>query len=515
MEDTTFELVETFEYDKKTFCKFINISGKYAYLNIDENNKFYYPKMEDLVELVNLQMIDPEVLYALDDKLVGKKYKFTPKVWFKGVLMVLTASLLLSACGKKQSTNNRDYSNNTTYYEKNVEDDTHIGKDDKDEKDRHYDELIINTDNNYEEYVENEYDFDNSISDTTSNVSTQPETYDSIYNRIKDMNRNDIINQKYKWDYEITIANNNKSVLECMDHNFNKVLLGYDMPSKEVLFNTIDSNKNINDYYKQLFKQWITNWLNKYPGTDFTILNENLKTLQIQEMEERAMQKEAHSLSALACYVFGTNSILVNKDADKNSDEFMYIFFHETSHVARIKRIYGDTKSEYYNFGFNPSDGHFLYTDESLATLFTSMENEGGLYRFICNCYRIIIEASNYTGKDYINHSPYEFGAKIDYSLSDITTGKDLLLGMENVGKWIYDPVEKAKLKLDDVHNVLKTVIKIYLKLHPEATFEEVENALMKDVDPTISKYQELFKDDALNKIYYKAIDEMGISKTR
>ena len=77
------------------------------------------------------------------------------------------------------------------------------------------------------------------------------------------------------------------------------------------------------------------------------------------------------------------------------------------------------------------------------------------------------------------------------------------------------DPVEKAKLKLDDVHNVLKTVIKIYLKLHPEATFEEVETALMKDVDPTISKYQELFKDDALNKLYYNAIDEIGISKTR
>jgi hypothetical protein len=37
----------------------------------------------------------------------------------------------------------------------------------------------------------------------------------------------------------------------------------------------------------------------------------------------------------------------------------------------------------------------------------------------------------------------------------------------------------------------------------------------MKDVDPTLTKYQELFKDDALNKLYYNAIDEMGISKGR
>jgi len=364
-----------------------------------------------------------------------------------------------------------------------------------------YDFYNRNEDENEKYYPAFSNDFDDYSRYSYSGLNEVPEIprkYKDMGNAIAEADRN---NEKYLYKGRKEDLFTSGKSIDMYDSAPNRYIFGYCRPSKEVLNRTLENNSEIPEKFKKIFKDQINEWMDNNPGLDLTLLNENLYTLKVIECSATEIKKQALSLNALACYLKEENIIYVEENHEMN-DYFRALVRHEFGHAARtyMNKENGEIHimASYYSTVY-PS----LFADESLVTLFTSYKNDAGVYPLMVNCYRILIDSCNYTFCDYINHSSYELRDKVNFYLGDIINADELLLGLENVGNFIYDPIEKAKkdITAEDVKNVLKQIIKICIKKNPEITAKEVFEMLNKDIKDH-QKYNDFLTESIIKELF-------------
>ena len=312
-------------------------------------------------------------------------------------------------------------------------------------------------------------------------VKIEPRSYEDMTPGATNADR-DKSSYQYKGRREDLFSYEGKNSINMHDSAPYKFVFGYDRPSKEVLHRTLENNTEIPEKYKEEFKKQIDEWMDNNEGVNLTLLNENLYTLQVMECTDRELVKYALNINALACYRKEENTIYVLAESDFD-DEFKALLRHEFAHAARnyINKHDGTIQ---VMATFYPDLYNALYADEGLATLFTSYENKGRAYPLITNCYRIITDACHYTVSDYMAHSFYELRDKVNFYLSDIAPADDILKGIEHLGQYVYDPIEKAKNNLteEDMKKVIGLMVKICLKenpgITPEAILEKLESQI-------------------------------------
>ena len=93
--------VAKFWYKGKHYQMFSNDQFQLAYLIIDENGKYHYPTIEELIDVHSMMMEKPEGVQPIikdGRKRKTKKHKFIPKV-ITGVGIVLLTTSLLTKIG--------------------------------------------------------------------------------------------------------------------------------------------------------------------------------------------------------------------------------------------------------------------------------------------------------------------------------------------------------------------------------------------------------------------------------
>lgn len=123
-------------------------------------------------------------------------------------------------------------------------------------------------------------------------------------------------------------------------------LLGYTTVTKEVIFESIDNNPNLNEYHKILARNLVSKYLEVVPNADLRIFNENIKTLKIVELDERE-EKE----------VLGEN-IAGNYDALNNqinlqNGYLLNTIYHELAHTTQEFYYEIDGEKKLYRYKEN------------------------------------------------------------------------------------------------------------------------------------------------------------------
>lgn len=101
-----FKYLYNVKFNNKEFMVFNNEKIPFYLIEIDHNTgKLKYPEFEDFFQYYNLhnkKNVILEMSDKLDDKnnISSKIFKFTPKVLYKGQVVLLSLALLLSGCGK-------------------------------------------------------------------------------------------------------------------------------------------------------------------------------------------------------------------------------------------------------------------------------------------------------------------------------------------------------------------------------------------------------------------------------
>lgn len=245
-------------------------------------------------------------------------------------------------------------------------------------------------------------------------------------------------------------------------------ILGWKEATPEDIRAVLDVNSSISDTYKDFIVQYVKDWLELYPGTDFRIFAHNLKTLQIHEVDKNTMLRKTLSSDSVACYLHSENAIYVAPDLDLSKESDGYIIFtHELTHAAR-DMDFDNSKTGYHErTSFYEEYDLGCYTQEALITDFVyemqGLGKRSDFYSLISSYFRIILDAIDYNGADFMNHSiNYLFDRMNEY------------MGDDRAAVMIAQMEAQATIRFTSYHKPVYTdftewydyIVRMYMKNH-------------------------------------------------
>lgn len=570
MNNNVFRSVLTFWYNNKHYHMFEDENYKYAFLVLDDNNKYHYPTLKELLEVTELVMNRKEGVRALlSERITPKKYKFIPKVITSLGLVVLSTAVISTfkyneslakddnyTITKNEATTNKytsSYSNtktSTITINEHKTDDTKVESNNTNSKtsvstitvNEHTNENTSSSSNNTQSnnststITVNEHTSDtsstSSSSNTNSNVSTitvhnydeDPEGYFDKYLSAADDEYD------YKWANDF-YYNEINHMCKMRDSKGYEHIYGYQKPTYSQLCTVIDNNKNIDAKFKPYIKQYISDWLALYPETDFSNFYYNLKTLKIVECTKNDIKWAALSSESLACYRARDNAIFVRNDlklGDKSSNDYI-VLGHELWHAARngyyeidnttvIVGLYDDSK-----FG--------TYTDEALDTYFMYQlqgeNNRSDYYVLASNYFRIIMDSlgDSYSGSDYMNHSINYLATKMDYVMTGTQyEGQSLyVLSLIDAEMDIHFG-NNTKIDQESLQYLFDYMVTMYCKTHinegmsaseANAVFDNFMYEVSYKLDGNFVKPYDEINEDAFRPAFESYCNNLGISLSR
>ncbi|MCR5223896.1 MAG: hypothetical protein K6C11_01980 [Bacilli bacterium] len=555
MKNNEYRSVLTFWFNNKHYHMFEDNNYKYAFLLMDDENKYHYPTLKELLEVTEFIMNRKEGVYLLQrdrKRKAKKKYKFIPKVITTVGLVILTTSVLglfkysdaLSA-PKDEKVFEIDYDNlndkqsviikepiystsgNTSNIKLSsitVHEHTNDNSNNQNTNNHETSTSSITVhehteeENNQEENINN-----NSSSIVINNYEEDDDSYFANYIAAADDEYD------YKWanDY---YYNDIARLCKVRDAKGYEQVFGYDKPTYNDLSKVVDKNKNIDKKYKDFIKNYINDWLTLYPDTDFSNFYYNLQTLKIEECSQSDMKWAALSTEAVACYRQSENKIYIQEGTklnDKSSDDYI-ILSHELTHVARTGKH--NINNNNVSVGFYEGTRFGLYEDEAIDTYFIyqmqGLNKRSDYYRLSSNYTRIIMDAigNNYTGSDYMNHSINYYAEQMDkfmegtefegtslYTLSLIDAEMDIYYSNNTT----VDP--------ESLQDLFDYMITMYCKKHintntSASEAEEVFNDFMYEMTYNLDGLQKPYQEittDAFRPGFESYCNDLGISLSR
>lgn len=369
-----YNLIVKFLYKNKKYQLLTDTDDKYFFLEV-KNNQYSYVTLEEFVELCNIFCKYPSSMNIINDRAKNKKMKIVPKIIIGGIATILTVSSIpIIGAMSTYARISENYTDNSSSY--------------------------------YSDVGTNNYDVQSNISFVVDDSEEQL-VIDTLIN-------NDYSNCVYIYD------------MEYLDEYFD-----YDTVSKEMLYDVVKNNSNINDNFKLLIFEFINNIYDKYNDIDLRVFYENLKTLKIIECDKNQLLLKTFSSDSCACYVRTENAIYTLKDYEYKKGTWEYqVIMHEFAHTIRNGWFKHNGKELRVSATGNSLS--LVTVDEALNSVFTvslfDYEERDIAYQLQSNYCTIMLEClDNYSLSDYINHSLSYYASKLDEHNGDNNYAKCIL----------------------------------------------------------------------------------------
>lgn len=190
----------------------------------------------------------------------------------------------------------------------------------------------------------------------------------------------------------------------------------YDSVTAEETKQTVLSNPAIGSKYRDLLCWYIDAIAEKYPEADLRILQYNLQTLEVVELESFDLALQTLSMDSYGCYKPEDNKIYVNRDYEFEPGTWEYqVIIHEFGHATRTIQRNSEELDLYVNF----SSEYEEIPEEALNSLFTvslfDYEERDIAYQLPSNLFQVMLEClDDYSLSDYVNHSLSYLAHKLD-----------------------------------------------------------------------------------------------------
>lgn len=400
-----YTIIGNFYYKNKNYELLLDEDQRYFFLEII-NGQYEYVHLKEYIELIDKFANKKDIkLFLGFKKKEKKKIKLIPKILIGATAVILSSSLLFNINNSKPDTIYTDYKNSSTYSE----------------------QIENRTDKEIERYLEE-------IANETENFKIDTSRQSGNRTLIYDFSELD------------EVFNNEKEDV-----------------TYDTIRETIRTNPNISDKYKNIMYSFAANLERQYPTMDLRVWNHNLQTLKILEVSEMEMQVKAISADAYACYRIQENTIYTVEGYDYLPGTWEYqVIVHEMGHTVKTTstEINGNEVKTY----FKKDSGNATITEEAMNTLFTVRsydENEMDLaYQLQSNMLELMIKSmNNYTYQDYIEHNITYFEQKLNEH-----NGNDKAVGIIGLMDLQYDDYHDSSIKVDQTqfHELYDYIAKMY-----------------------------------------------------
>ncbi len=286
---------------------------------------------------------------------------------------------------------------------------------------------------------------------------------------------------------------------------------------------TLEENTNISRTYKEFIYDYAVRWDTLYPGSDFRVFNQNIKSLKVIEATKDEIMRKTMASDAVACYLRNENEIYVRQGTDFSVNTEGYIVLtHELTHVARSAN-YRTEDGQEIHIDYYPKYLFGTFTEEALITVLAyelrGMGDEGNLFYLLpYNYLWIILDCVDYDGTDYMNHNITVLAEAMDAFMEEDGNAIRMLLIHEAEGVCYYNDYIDNPFTTEDYAQFHQYITRMYMKkyLDPAMTEEEAElvyqnflSRILNNFD-LVKSYQGV--DEAELRPYFETIcREMGI----
>ena len=510
--NNTFRSLAKFWYKNKHYHMFANDQHKLAFLIIDDEGKYHYPELRDLLEVtyVFASTKRPGIMGELENsnrkRRRPKKFSFIPKAITATSIVAITATLL-GTFNILDENNLLDPVKTVFVDDKNedititVERDIPVISFVEDKKEEEPDKDIDELSKHVERIPDKDID---ELSkhvvripregDTVSVEETEPEGKRIVevddpqfavpvthyYHDFKVERYLTAADDEYDYMWDSDFRETDDYIILHDAGHYDRV---FDVlrPTQEQLFEVIDNNDGISDRYKGLVKEFILDWLSYYPDADFTVFYKNLQTLKIVETTSQEIKDMMDSPYTIACYNTNINTIYLGDDSDptvRGSRDHITLY-HELIHAARDAHFELDGKE--VNVTFYYGDMFGVYTNESLVSnlsiLLDGATDKSFAYDLSCNYFRIIQDClgESFTGTDYLNHSINYLCLKMDEYMNDDGYALHILDLIDTEMAIQYN--ERIKGDGDNFIELYDYLTRMYMKKHlsDDMSYEQAE----------------------------------------
>ena len=495
-----FRKIIKFNYKGDNYQLFKDSFGRLAFLKIDKDNNYRYPELERLFELTSLFVDTRDIAHI---KRESKFYSFIPKVKVAGVVCALSLAFLTGCANHYNQSDFDKYlenqpSVNVTQDQNGNQNDVNIDFDlDEEEKD----------------YSKEKYN-GSGVPDKLSQ-----EVIDKYISYLAPAD--DQYDYRYESDYQYY---NLVKIEKGRDQSANEQIFGYEDVTLEQIKEAVNKNPNISKKYKDFIYQFACDLRTLYPNVNLAVLYHNLETLVIDELTQSQMNKETMSTDSAACYIRTENRICVLEDLDlsKESDDYI-IFAHELCHAARSANFTNDkgfqvyvSYFDYYRMGTYAEEGiitNIVYDLQGLG-------KRADFYPMQSSYYRIIMDATGYTGEDFFNHSVNYLIDKMDAFMGDEDYAWQIVAAIDAQASLRY--TSYAAVDFYDFQIVHDYIAEMYFKKHitPDMSYSEAEVVFDEFYDNITHYFENMnrkytINEDTFRPVFEEYVSGLGIQKGR
>lgn len=193
-------------------------------------------------------------------------------------------------------------------------------------------------------------------------------------------------------------------------------LFGDEVGTEAGCIAALEANPDIPERFKDYFRDFIHRIAEKYPDATLTILQHNLKTLRVEELNSWDFVLKSLSTDSAGVYMNNENAIYIPEGTEYVEGTWGFqVLIHEFCHAARDCWLDGDYSQKAY-FSACPESSLLLESMNSAFSCSLLDYYEWDIaYQVPSNYLRIMLECmDNYDLSDYMNHGDTYFYRKLD-----------------------------------------------------------------------------------------------------
>ncbi len=295
-----FRKISVVTYNSKKFQVFQDEKNRYAFLEIDKDNKFHYPSLEDFIGLVNIfsKDLDKEV-YHRNSKNSETMYYFKSFVCTSTALLALSSALYFGLKSQNIFTNDKipDVISFADTYEPEELKQDNLG------------------DTTVEVTIEKQ-----SEKEEPKVVVSIPKTQETTH-----------IKRKIVTEDMYGVYGNQVDIYDSVA--LNKFLGEKDISIVDIN-NAVDNNDSLDPELKSVIKDFADQMIKTYPSIDMRLFYENVKRLNVVYETQESINNHGY-VSAWYNYEFG--EIHINKDINLSKGSYdLMVLRHELGHMISL-----------------------------------------------------------------------------------------------------------------------------------------------------------------------------------
>jgi len=496
MNTHTYRKISIIIYNNKRFQVFMDERNRYAFLELDENNKFHYPKIEDFIGLANIfsEDLDSKAYYR---RAIKRKNRFVFTASVLAATSIIAASHFLFNELEQQG----QLDNTQVTQVISVSDDY--------EKDN---ELVEHTPVTYKNEEFTTTTAPTIVSSTIDNEEYTVPVYDGYIPNYTPKTYTTVTDDMYReFETEIDIYHS---------YALNK-FLGEKHITLEDIKEVVNQNDSIKPEIKNEIIRLADAMIKTYPGIDMRLFYENVKRVQIVYETDESIAEHG-DMAAWFDPKDITIHINENIDLTRGSEDEM-ILMHEGGHMASLGIIEADNGKTIVAITNDNAYGMGLREAIDVILTSTPFKDEYAFddfgYPLYTNELEAIIEViPNFDFTVLVNQDVYNIAAYLDQiNPTSIPASRAIeLMDMQNIS-YYNTAVKSEKDQYDDIYRYIGETYYNYV-LTPDMSYEEIQEIsynLKEKLNDNVG-YTDLTEYDEIDKIFDQyMIDNNIIQNTK